>query len=1852
MLTMWPKGQTESLNQTQTVVATFSKPMVPIQELPEGDGSGPLTITPSVKGKYRWLGTSTISFTPAEPFDIASDYIVVIKSGTKALDGSTLAKDVRWTFTTQRPVLLSSRPLNNAKSVDVNSPVLLQFNQQMDAEKATKHIRITEAKTDVPFTVIRPTQEEMRKHQMYVADSMFALMLKPQVPLKKAAKYTVRLNVGLPGAKGGLGMAKEASFSFETYEAMTFLGIDEPVNRDPSRALTFRFKTPVKINDLTKHVTFNPPLQTTMDYSEWSWSSTDASIEFGLQAQTTYTGTISSELKDVFGQELGKDVQFTFNTVSFPPKLSMTTGHGVLEAYGERMYPVTLLNVASVHVQMLKLTHETIVPILRSDTLYSRGNKLNARFDINKKWEPKVQRDVRTTRGLKLDEALGESKRGALLLQISRADADPAMEFVPYLKADVQVTEMGVSAKFSPENVLVWVTTLKDAKPLAGAQVQVRDDSNNVLWQGTTNAEGIAAGTGWGKFENIPRSEWSAPRMWVIVTNGDDIAFTASTWQDGIEPYRFNVNTDWNPQHEPWQGSLFTDRGLYRPGEDVNFKGIFRNRRGNDWAVASGQVILRVYDAQNEQVKLDSIKLNEFGSLAAKYVIPKEARLGYYRIEALLRKKRTDAQEPFAYITGESFRVEAYRVSEFEVNARFRESRYIVGDTVRGSFLAKYLFGGEMRGEKVRWRLRFDPSWFTPEGWEEYSFGRNTWSYGYASGPQSKLLFTKDTVLNAKGTLDVEVKTVVGDIRSTGRLVLEADVTSPSRQTISGRIGTTIHGGEYYIGIRPSSTFVQKGSTLDFKVITVRHDGKVSSGKKLDGVVLKRVWHSVRKASVQGGYSWESQAVDTTLHTFSLTTSGEPQSMTFVPEQSGLYVIQVQGKDGRGNEIVSDTYFYASGSDYVAWERSDDDRIELIADAKKYKPGQTARIIVKNPYEEATALVTVEREGVMKHWRTLLKGSAPEISVPLDEQSLPNVFVSVILLQGRMSKNPELEQATDVGRPSFKIGYVELIVDPGTRHLSLSTKSDKDNYRPGDTVTVTVSANDAAGNPVRAELAVSVADKGTLNLIGYRLPDPFDAFYGSRPLSVVTTESRLQIVQSRSFGEKGEDEGGGGGADLAGIETRGNFKSTAYWNAFLKTDSTGTLTFRFKLPDNLTTFIIMCVAQTKKSEFGYGEASFTVSKQLLLQASIPRFARLGDSFEAGVVVHNYTKENGTVSLRTTSETITMKGKQVVEFPLAAGESKEIRQPFEVKRVGKATFTFQAKMTYSSSEGSETDGLVLSIPLQVPRRKETVADYQAVAGSTDLKLIVPKNSFERMGSIEFTAASTALSGLENSVEYLMTYPYGCIEQKCSAILPIILGREMVEAFGLQPLKGKDAKAVVNNTLPEIARYQIWNGGFMYWPGTMRDAPYASAYVMYVLAVAKKSGYTVSQQVYNRGLEYIQEVLRWQEKMPAYPYTAHTWAATKTLILHTLAIAGKPEPSYYETYFRNLDKIPLVARAMLLNAIAASTKNKKMMQAISSNLLNNIKISPASAHFEEPNVKGLEWCWSSNTRTTGISLQALLAADAFTADKADLPAKIVRWLLDQRKSGRWSNTQENVYVVDALATYFRKYEKEEPKFRAEIRVAATEILSKMFEGRSVKTERVVRDLDAFEKGKELPLHLRKDGTGILYAGMRISYFPTNAATSADEGIAITKTIEPLRPESKLAGSSYAAGSIVKVTLRVISPQQRNFVVVEDPLPAGFEAVNTSLQTESSELGRMLGDIQSEESRYRWWGSFNYNEFHDDRVMLFADQLDAGVHTYTYLARATRLGTFVAPATYTEMMYEPEVFGNTASGKVEIK
>ncbi|MBN2244959.1 MAG: hypothetical protein JW755_03850, partial [Candidatus Aminicenantes bacterium] len=741
---------------------------------------------------------------------------------------------------------------------------------------------------------------------------------------------------------------------------------------------------------------------------------------------------------------------------------------------------------------------------------------------------------------------------------------------------------------------------------------------------------------------------------------------------------------------------------------------------------------------------------------------------------------------------------------------------YVFGETYKSEITANYLFGGAMSGQKLTWNLRLDPVYFSPPGHKGYTFGNQVERWERFGEEESRLISSGEASLDEQGSYEFSAPIKPENEIDSVSATWEATVQGPSRRSISNRIHTIIHRGEFYIGIKPGSSFLKQGEEIPIDVITVLPDGEFQPGKNITINLVKREWHSVRKSEIGGLFTWVSEKKDILVATQKIRTEKHPVTITFQPDKAGYYLLIAEGKDQQDNPVKTSTYFYLTGTDYVPWERSDDDIVELIPDAEMYQPGETAKILVKSPYEKAKALITIEREFILENRVVEILGSSETIEIPVSSEHVPNVFVSVLLVQGRTSQ-AAADREGDIGKPSFKIGYIKLSVDPMEKNLDLNIEKNKDKYAPGEQVTLKFKVTDIQGKGRKSSISVAVVDLGVLNLIGYQTPDPFSFFYQHKPLSVDTSETRKQVVGQRVWGEKGGVEGGGGAelsramSPLSEVELRGNFKLTAFWSPDIRTDSNGNAEVSFSLPDNLTTFRIMAVAQTNDSCFGRSESLFKVAKPLLLQAALPRFARIHDEFQAGVVVYNYSEKKGEVLLECQAEGISLlANKNSFQFSLPPGNSKEILFPFKAEKIGTADFKFRAKM------GTDQDGLEISLPVIQPRPQESVALFNSTDQTTKESIKIPEQALLEESFLNFHAAASALSGLKGSVDYLSKYPYLCLEQRLSSILPYLVGKNIILDFKLSELNKQEIDEYVQQTLKDVHSYQKENGGFGLWP----------------------------------------------------------------------------------------------------------------------------------------------------------------------------------------------------------------------------------------------------------------------------------------------------------------------------------------------------------------------------------------------------------------------------------------------------
>lgn len=1850
VLSATPRGESETAAEAGAVVVVFDHPMVVLEALPEGPGSSFLDLEPAPPGRHRWLGTRALAFTPDRRLPLATEFEAVLPAGTRSLDGFVLEREYRWMFRTARPRLVRHYPADGQTNLTLETRALLVFNQAVPVQAARKRIALHEddpsaGAGEVEITLVKPSAKELEEYGEDAVPPERALVLVPSRRLRPGCVYAVRIDAGLTGREGPLGSVEEAGFSFETFKPFAFDGLrDAQETISPGEPLKLAFSNPVPYRNLVGKLRFEPDLALPDVYEGWDHGDEVLWLNLPLEPDTAYTAILSPDLEDRFGNKLGRAAAVKFRTGDYPPAASLVTGHGIVEAYGPLRYALDARNIAQVGLQAASVAPEDAVPLLSAPNVLWGEKPYAAKpgfFRFARDLAIEAPRNKRRTVPLELGELTPEGF-GLVYLQV---DTGSEESWNRYQRAFLQVTELGLTGKFSPEATVVWVTELRTGEPVLGAAVEIRDEANVVRWRGSSGPDGRAVAPGWKALGLKPRDEWSKPVQWAFARRGRDLALLSSDWGTGLSPYRFGVDYDWNPEPSVVEGYVFTERGIYRAGETVHVKGMIRMREKGEWRLpAVREVACTVQDPFEKPFFKTTAEVDEFGGFAFDIETKEEASLGPYAIAVEIPGEKPGDKGGRVH---ETFRLEAFRAAEFEVGLRTIRESYVFGEEFRGEVAASYLAGGAMAGRPVDWHLRLEDTPFAPPGHRGFVFGRQADDAeppGEDEGRESsRLLASGRGTLGPGGALEVRAVLAAEKEKGSAAAVLEATVVSPSRKAISNRVRAVVHRGEFYLGLRPATTFLTKGRDLSIEVIAADPEGRLLDGRSAAVRLIRREWRSVQKSGAGGRFRWLSEKEDTEAAAESLSSrSTGPVTVTFKPDRAGLYILKAEASDGRRNPVSTSTMIYVAGDDYVAWERSDDDALDLVADAESYRPGDVARILVKSPFEKAKALVAIERERIIESRVLEIRGSAATLDIPLTAEHLPNIFVSVLLVSGRTA-DPPGGGADDRGKPGFKMGYVKLVVDPGLKRLAVEARAEKSEYRPRDKVRLKIRVRDASGRGRRASVAVAVADVGVLNLIGFRTPDAFSRFYAQKPLSVETAESRQYVVGQRAFGEKGEDEGGGGerlkmaSAPASQVELRGDFKSTAYWNASLVTDENGEAAASFELPDNLTSFRVMAVAQTSASEFGGGESQFRVAKLLRLLPSLPRFARAGDVFDGGVVVQNFSAARGRAEVGLEVSGLVSPDLKPRLLTLEAGESREVLFPFAAAAPGKARLAFRVRL------GPESDGLETFLPVDLPRAAETVALVGSTDGRAEERIGVPADAFPGKTRLAVRAAPSALAGLTGSLEYLRDYPYLCLEQRLSAVLPYLVAGRVIADFRLSPLGPDDIRKAVLGFLRDLPVYQKDGGGFALWPDARAASPFVSCYAVFALLKAKTAGYEIEAYRLDQGLRYLRNLVREKGPDAASPYSSAAWKTVVAFALYDLALAGRPEAAAAEKLLSERRDLSLFGRTLLFKAAAASKTGGRIRTLLRQELLDMIKVTPSSAHFEEGDDTGLAWVYSSNVRTTALVLQSLVE----TGEAHPLQPQIVSWLAEQRRAGRWSTTQENFFVFYALSAYYDAFERGAPDFTFRVSLDGLALLEAAFRSATDAPMKAVREMAEAAAGADQPLTFDKDGSGRLYYGVRLTYAPRRSRAARDEGLAVVKRLEALdgRPLEAVK-----AGDLALVRLDIVLPRESLFVVVDDPLPAGFEAVNPSFATESEEARREL-ERREEDEGAGWREGFNHVELRDDRLLLFADSLTAGVHTHRYLIRALVPGRYLVPGTKAEQMYAPEVFGRSAETVVRI-
>lgn len=1831
ILSASPKGQQGEMGR-QAISVHFNQPMVKLAEQTAFSSTNcPLVITPRVEGTCRFDGTQTLVFEPAQNWPIATRFTVrVPKNITSSISGQKLASDYNFSFQTQVPQVSRIYPYQNEHWVNLNPSIYVATTLPVNLSKAASFISLVSGNGQyIPVRVRTLTQLEIDENFSYISSKekqgLFAI--NPTQTLQIGQKYTLTLQAGLPAKDGTLGMEQKFETVFYTYPT---LRIEKVLS---SGCLPFTpeiyFSSPVRKREVYNAIdvipaTVKKPLPDTEKDSlghEFTNPKTGEAyfkmpLSFiDLPAKQTVTVKLKKGLRDIYGNTLDADQTFTIDNTGYCPSVDFSAdGLGVLESYLPARLPISLMNISSLFIEGAHFNRDNFIAFYEKETSYcSRKELKNPIFSGEYAFKDVKDKTYRTF--IDLSRFKPTAKDSIIFSQFKNTRRDD--NTTCWTGATDNVTDVGVTFKTSADSILLWTTSLQTGLPLPGLAVELRSRENKIVWSGTTDANGLVRAPGWGKLD-VATKQWGQPALYAFITSPNGDAVVSNLWNDGMEPWRFNMDYEYNPTAQMLQAYVFTERGVYRPGETVYIKGLIRQREEGNWKIPSVlRGTLTVSDARGEEVlKKEVTASSKWGSFDAQLSLPDTAATGYWDVSFIPQVKGKDPQSAMA-----SFQVESVKPADFNVFVKPDRSSYFAGEEATFSASAQYYFGAPLSGAKAQWTLREENTWFTPKGYEEYTF--NPYFVREEDPNENgKLLLQSSGNLDSRGGLLFAAK--MPQVTMPVRVYTEVDIASPTHQNLFKRTSVLVHPADMYIGAKTVKDSNEQGKPVEIKLVAVTPEGKPVEALATAEIYRQR-YYSVRKVGLAGRLEWVSEKEITPLPTQQITIGKKGTVLKFVPQEGGSYYIKLTSKDLFGRLVKGgiDVYVHGGGTDYN--RRTDDDLLNLTQNKNEYKVGQTARIRVQSPYQTAQALITVEREGILDAWTTTITGPTADIKVPIKETYLPNAYVSVMLVQGRSAKPATHKE--DLGKPQGKIGYVNLNVVPQTKRIVTTIKPNTKKYQPREKVTLNINTK-VKGKAIPAEVVVMAVDEGILALSNYQTPDLFDFFYGEQPISVFTMDNRSYVIGQRSFGEKGENRGGGGAANskLAGTDLRSRFLFTPYFAASVHTDAKGAAQVSFELPDNLTTFRLMAVALTA-SEFGKAEDKITVSKPIMITPNMPRFARQDDAFTCGAVLYNYEDKKGAFEVQISSTgSVESLGSNQRTISVPKGESREVTWKCRATQPGQAKIVFSAKGAYS--DAVETELLVAT-----PEKEQTLAVYGTTQTAQKQGVSKPTSLNPSANNrVDVSLASTALLQLKGALAYLLTYPYNCLEQQMSKLSVAVGAGELVKDFGL--VNDKQLHSQAQEILNQLSTYQHVSGGYGYWPNSMPDV-YVTTYALDISLAAKQAGFNVPTQSINKAIDWLERAFS-QQTTRAYAYSLAETDTARAYTTYVLARYGKNVDSSFNTLYAKRTTLPQVAVAYLLEAAQASGRSQQIQQNLAQQLRNKLVYAPTTAYVDEG--AAMPWLHITNISATAHTLQALLA----TKQPLDVDFQMVSWLLTQlNKQGYWNDTHSSAAALRALQTYYKARETAVPNFTATVKQQTQPILSATFQGRNMKQEnRSVSFADVYKNATDAFFTFEKQGDGTLYYNLSQHYTPAAYATPVNAGFEVIRRISTLEgtPVQEIV-----TGERYKITLQIKNTATRSFVVAQDYIPAGFTLVNTSLATESAAQAELL----SEDNQF-----FNRVEQYQDRIYGFADQLPAGEHTFSYLVTAVSAGTYTYPAAWVELMYEPAVFGRNATSSLVIK
>ncbi len=1219
---------------------------------------------------------------------------------------------------------------------------------------------------------------------------------------------------------------------------------------------------------------------------------------------------------------------------------------------------------------------------------------------------------------------------------------------------------------------------------------------------------------------------------------------------------------------------IYSDRPIYRPGDTIQFKGIVRALDGLKYKLpGAGEVKVQIRDSDETTVKEMSLPLSAKGTFNGEFATNVEDKPGEYTVNA----NYNGAQ--FTYFAT----IAAYRKPEFSIKVESGKKFYVYGDKASATVKAEYYFGGPVIGAKVEAYVtrRAHYSYDDESDYMDYASdegGDSSGGHGYYQKEfQGEYNEKIEATTNAKGEAVIAFDTKTEDDPDIPDYDLDfsvsASITDASGKYFEGSGDVPVKRGDVTAALTTDRYIVDPGDVVNASLAVKRQADKAPvAGRKVTVVVGYEEWN-------------DNKSVFTAKET--LTGVTDAKGIATIPVKvgdEGSLVLKSTVSDEGGRPVKSVDYVYVEGDRTFG---PPEQKFDITLDKKSYHVGDRCKVLIETSKAGGSALVTVQAEKIYATYVVDLTKKSSTLTIPVTHDYAPNVWVSAVAIENKKEKEASSK----------------LVVDLKEHDLNVAVTPDKADYLPGDTANVTIKTTDSDGRPVPADLSLGVVDE---SIYALRADDTNlkKSFYPMRQDSVRTNYSFEEIYLD--------------GGDKAGlnIPVRTKFLDTASWQPSIETDANGIAHTSIKLPDNLTSWRATAVGVSDSTQIGMTRVNFRARKPLSVRLELPSFLVQQDSQKVTVIVTNDTGQDAQVNVRFDAKGVGVGGQTLQKVSVSAARPVSLTWDLLTNQSGTAQIAARVWI-----DGGANDGEQRNLPIESHGRLIVESHAGEVRDETSVNFDLSRNADRYTGRLNLSLSPTLGTTIYQSLDDLINFPYGCTEQTMSRFLPTVMLASTLKQLNIRSDLQARVPDIVSTGFARLAKMQHSNGAWGWWEYDSEDR-FMTAYVLDGLKRAKAAGFE-SDKINEDG------AIRWAKKqMKEDPKSA--WGSEDFLYLcFALAEYGSKDAAKEGLKRVSADSACEVA---LLALADHEVGDEAGSRAALAKLHGLAKVDGDIAHFPR-----LDWEYGDESVDFPlIALTTLVPQDP-------LVPKLVRYLVADRKGDMWFSTRDSSFALIGLIQYMKQSSDTGSPLDIEVSLNGAQLKRVHFDPANQFSPdlKISIPVSKLSSGPNRIEFRRLNGTGLCYfsGDLRQIELADHLLPVDSRGLTISRDYHLLEPQQMEDGNfelrptkksieQAKPGDLIRVEITVASSDNRQFMMVEDPIPSGCRITEREYVDEGETWGY-------------WWSQIIVR---DDRAAFFMRYLTPGIQKLTYTMRVEQLGIGHALPPTISNMYDP---AQTASG-----